>query len=138
MRRSSSMTALTSGSGTCWRTEKAKTEIEGRSIGREAPQAFNRTEIDGRLQRLRDAQQCCLAFESDDSLDELGQDGRQAPEPAADIARRREGERRSYTRTQQLSNVTLLEIRAQDCPGTVDVYHFARSPDYTLHILSPH
>src|SRR6266498_2599328 len=104
---------------------KDKTEIEGRSIGREAPQVFDRTEIDGRLQRLRDAQQCCLAFESDDSLGELGQDGRQAPEPAADIARRREGEPRPYTRA-QLSNVTLLEIRAQHCPGTVDVYHFAR------------
>jgi hypothetical protein len=111
-----------------------KTEIEGRSIGRKAAQAFDGTEIDGRLQRLRDAQQSCLAFESDDSLGELGQDGRQAAEPAADIARRRERERRSDART-QLSNVTLLEIRAQHCPGTVDVHDLARSPDYTFHIL---
>jgi hypothetical protein len=29
----------------------------------------------------------------------------------------------------------LLEIRAQHCPGAVDVYDLTRSPDYTFHKL---
>ena len=105
-----------------------ESEIEGRLVGGEALQAFDRTEIDRRLQRLRDRQESLLPFESDDSLGELGQDWRQASESAADITRGRDRRPDSETGA-QLTDVTLLEIRAQHRARTIDVDHFTRRPD---------
>ena len=98
-------------------------EIEGCLVGREALQAFDRTEIDRRLQRLRDRQESRLTFESDDSLGELGQDWRKASESAANIARRRDLCLDSDTGA-QFPDVTLLEVRAQHRARPIDVDHF--------------
>ena len=68
--------------GTSFRLRKVlqdsedKTKIEACSIGRQTPYALDHTEIDRWLQRLGDLQEPALAFESDDSLKELGQDRR--------------------------------------------------------------
>jgi hypothetical protein len=107
-------------------------EIEGCRIGGEMLQVLNRTKIDSRLQRLGDAQQRCLAFESNHSFGELGQDGRQASEPAAHIACRREMAGDAEVRA-KLSDVTLLEVRAQHRSRAIDVDDFVRSPNQTLH-----
>jgi hypothetical protein len=105
-----------------------ESEIEGCLVGREALQALDRTELNRRLQRLRDRQESRLPFESDDSLGELGQNWRQASESAPDIARRRDGRPDSDTGA-QIPYVTLLEVRAQHRARTIDVDHFTRGPD---------